>query len=229
MLGHYKKALAVAEQGYKEFPNRIQLLAYQAQAQAAMGKIKKVYELFEISQISNQTPPVIMRNVAEELLFRGYYDDAQAIFEHVASFYREQLKVNPTSRGGRQGYAMTLYRQGKLNEAQELYNELFAEFPGSSAYRLYLGSLAAQNNNHDIAHEHLDWFLAREGKYLYGSNTLNAARIAATLNEKERAIELIRASISQGIEYQGLRLHRDIHFSSLRDYPPFQDLMRPKG
>ncbi len=27
----------------------------------------------------------------------------------------------------------------------------------------------------------------------------------------------------------GLWLHRDIDFESLRDYPPFQELLRPKG
>ena len=57
------------------------------------------------------------------------------------------------------------------------------------------------------------------------------------LEERGQAITLLRVAISQGLMpldlAQGLGyamlLHRDIDFESMRDYPPFQELLRPKG
>jgi hypothetical protein len=54
-------------------------------------------------------------------------------------------------------------------------------------------------------------------------------------NVREQAVGLLRDAISQGLMpldvAHGLGytmwLHRDIDFESLRDYPPFQNLMRP--
>ena len=39
---------------------------------------------------------------------------------------------------------------------------------------------------------------------------------------------LLRTAFGQGVEYE-LWIHTDPALESLRDYPPFQELTRPKG
>jgi hypothetical protein len=58
--------------------------------------------------------------------------------------------------------------------------------------------------------------------------TLWRARITALLGDKDGAMTLLRQAVSQGTRF-GVRIHRDINFEPLWDYPPFQELVRPKG
>ncbi len=52
--------------------------------------------------------------------------------------------------------------------------------------------------------------------------------VLALLGERERAVMLLREAFAQGYPYT-LVLHTDIDLESLRDYPLFQELLRPKG
>jgi hypothetical protein len=65
-------------------------------------------------------------------------------------------------------------------------------------------------------------------RFLFGRPTYWRACIAALLGEKERAVALLKEAFSQGRRY-GVSLHRDIDLEPLWDYPPFKDLLRPKG
>jgi len=50
---------------------------------------------------------------------------------------------------------------------------------------------------------------------------------AAHLGEKERAVDLLRESLARGSSYAAL--HTDIDLEPLHGYPPFEELMKPKG
>jgi hypothetical protein len=62
------------------------------------------------------------------------------------------------------------------------------------------------------------------------------ARLAAILGERERAMALLHQAVKEGGfpdgghdgQGHGLGPHSDPDFESLRDYPPFQKLMRPE-
>ena len=53
------------------------------------------------------------------------------------------------------------------------------------------------------------------------------ARIQALLGEREAAVALLREAIARGYPHMHA-LHTDVDLEALRDYPPFQDLLRPK-
>jgi hypothetical protein len=57
------------------------------------------------------------------------------------------------------------------------------------------------------------------------------AKIAAALGEKDRAVRILTEWARKGTVLFWLNnLHRDFTFQSLLgDYPPFQELLRPKG
>ena len=62
---------------------------------------------------------------------------------------------------------------------------------------------------------------------LPGYRTLWRARLAAVLGERQRAVDLLREALAQGA-ILGIHIHQSPHFESVREYPPFQALVKPK-
>ena len=55
------------------------------------------------------------------------------------------------------------------------------------------------------------------------------ARVAAILGDREAAVAYLRQAMpSLAFADETVTLHTDTDFDSLRDYPPFQELVRPK-
>jgi hypothetical protein len=71
------------------------------------------------------------------------------------------------------------------------------------------------------------WLASLSRPYLFGRHTYWRAAIAATLDDKDAAVQLLRTSFQQG-QRSGF-LHYDAHFAPLWGYEPFEDLIRPKG
>jgi len=56
------------------------------------------------------------------------------------------------------------------------------------------------------------------------------ARVAALLGDRETAMSYLRQAMAHlAFDMEGIVLHTDIDFDSLRDYPPFVEFLRPKG
>ena len=62
--------------------------------------------------------------------------------------------------------------------------------------------------------------------YLIGS--AKRAPLAALLGDREQAVTFLRNAFARGLSIT-LALHRQLDFESLRGFPPFDDLMQPKG
>jgi hypothetical protein len=122
----------------------------------------------------------------------------------------------------------TLYWSERWEEAKEVFVQLLAEEPDAVDYAGYLGAVNARLGNVAEASRISDELAALERPYLRGANTHHQACIAAVLGDRELAVELLRRGFNEGLGY-GIWLHSDIDFESLRDYPPFQELVRPKG
>ena len=91
-----------------------------------------------------------------------------------------------------------------------------------------LGTLAARQGNWAEAERISAMLEALQRPYLFGEHTYWRARIAALLGEPDRAVALLRAAYAQGFKWW-LSLHSEPDLESLRDYPPFRELLRPKG
>ncbi|MFB3111583.1 MAG: hypothetical protein ACE10G_06085 [Gemmatimonadales bacterium] len=91
-----------------------------------------------------------------------------------------------------------------------------------------LGVIAARLGEIEEARRIDDRLAAIDRPYVFGGPMLWRARIAASLGERERAVNLLRDAFGRGTNY-GIWLHRDPELASLRDHPPFQELLRPKG
>jgi hypothetical protein len=89
------------------------------------------------------------------------------------------------------------------------------------------GVLAAKRGNREEALMISKRLEEIKRPYLFGRTTLHRACIASLLGEKEAAVRLLQEAVSQGREYR--YLYEDMDLDPLRDYPPFKELIKPKG
>ena len=113
-------------------------------------------------------------------------------------------------------------------EARETFKELAGESPQNIDFQGYLGALAVRLGDRPAAERIAEALRALDGRYRFGLQTYCRARIASLLGEKEKAVALLREAFAQGYRFS-ISVHRDIDYEPLRDYPPYQELIRPKG
>lgn len=123
------------------------------------------------------------------------------------------------------------------NEADALFVKLREEEPTENraaelrrvVYSVgFLGALAARRGARKEALR-----LSEELAKLYlpnlnGLHLLFCGRIAALLGGREEAMALLLEAHAQGTPF-GWSWHRDVDLEPLRDFPPFQEFMRPNG
>ena len=68
-----------------------------------------------------------------------------------------------------------------------------------------------------------------ERPFLRGEHHFQRARILAVLGDREGAMRGLEAAYAQGWAWNWTTMHLEIAFASLRDFPPFVELMKPKG
>ena len=92
--------------------------------------------------------------------------------------------------------------------------------------------LAARRGDRAEAHRLLarnDSSLSGSGRVAHGWAQVAHARVAAILGDREEAVVYLRRAMPfVGFDLDGISLHTDIDFDSLRDYPPFVELVRPR-
>jgi predicted Zn-dependent protease len=155
---------------------------------------------------------------------------AIALAERGAALHESRPAGEATSADHSYALAQFLYAAERWEEARELFEELAAEHPDDVDYRGYLGALAARRGDRPDALAVSAWLERNEHPYWAGGSTYSRARIAALLGEREQAVELLRDALAEGAWlFFGLLAHTDMDLEPLRDYPPFQEFMRPKG
>ncbi len=231
-LGEHKKELEIAKQARKRFPDSFDALNYEVRALAALGKIEEVKKRIEESLTLTKpstagTPGGTMRTAGEELRAHGYADAAMTIFDQAIQWYRSRPAEEMDSLL-RYPYGLTLYDARRWEEAKSIFEELAKKLPDNIEYQRYVGCIAARQGDREKALKASEWLKNLKQPYLFGKHTYYRACIAAILGEKEQAVTLLKESFLQGFGYS-IDLHRDFDFESLWDYPPFKELLKPKG
>jgi hypothetical protein len=166
---------------------------------------------------------------AQELRAHGY-DSAAASFDARTLAWLERRPRDEllASMNERYQFVAALMGAGRLEEAKEILGGLLEEFapphPNSLAALNHLAVIAARTGDRSEA-------LRISRLEPVASNVVVRAQIAAELGELELAVDVLRDGFSNGVlGVQVLRnLHKNGRYRRLWDYPPFQELMRPKG
>jgi tetratricopeptide (TPR) repeat protein len=231
-LGEHEKELEIAKQARKRFPDSFEPLRYEVRALAALGKIEEVRKLIEESRTLTKpstagTSGGIMRTAGVELRAHGYADAAMTFFNQAIEWYRSRPAEELDSLF-RYVYGLTLYYARRWEEAKNIFEEFAKEAPDNIEYQRYVGCIAARQGDREKALKASEWLKNLKQPYLRGEHTYYRACIAAILGNKDQAVILLKDSFLQGFT-PGLDLHTNFEFESLWDYPPFKEMLKPKG
>ncbi len=237
MLGNHKQELKVARRVRKAYPQLLNSLNSEALALSALGRVKDLQKLIEESKTlppqSGYSPGSIMFESGRELRAHGYKEAAIQILNQAVQWFESRPQEEKATAVNRLILAKTFYALDKWDEAETLFGGLHNDFPDDS--RLdgldcygYLGSIAARKGNQEEALKISQALKDDKTPYLFGNPAYWRARIAALLGDKEGAVQLLQEAIKEGHEYMDLYFYQQ-DFESLQDYPPFRQLMKPKG
>jgi tRNA A-37 threonylcarbamoyl transferase component Bud32/TolB-like protein len=243
MLGDHRRELTEALEGGRRFPGNLQVQTTQVRAFAALGRTDDVARLLAtsvgLSAELDWTPADVMLLAAAELRAHGQPAAAEAALVQARDWLAAHLPADAASSAHRYRAALVAYAAGRLDDARRDFEFLAA--PGGAGrgdsvrfiepdrldYLGYLGVIAVRRGDREQAFR-VDRTLAElKRRYLFGRHTMWRARIRARLGERDVAVGLVREALSHGYPHMHA-LHADLDFEALRDYPPFQDLLRPK-
>ncbi|MGD8700743.1 MAG: BTAD domain-containing putative transcriptional regulator [Gemmatimonadales bacterium] len=233
VLGEHEEELRQARRGRRIIPRSLATLAYEVRALAALGRVDEVARRME--EALNYGPPQrallpadIMQVAALELRAHGYDAAADKALRRGLDWCAAEPGEWATGASRRSLCGRLSYYAEEWTEAAEIFAALASEYPDEIAYGGYLAAVVLQSGDSMNARQQADSLARIERPYLRGDHTLWRARIYALLGEREEAVNSLRSAFAQGTQY-GAYLHADPHFASLRDYPPFQEILRPKG
>jgi DNA-binding SARP family transcriptional activator/TolB-like protein len=228
LVGDYRGELDAARTARALMPDYANALRLEIRALTALGRTTEAMRLLDgyMSGPGGGHPQAgpIMGAISLELRAHGH----AALSATVDRRAIEWLEWYRARTGNTLHLADTYYQAGMWQEAAELIHARASSRPGDIGLHGRMGLLAARTGDL-VEAARIDRRLAEvDAPYLLGMNSLWRARIAAVRGERELAVELIRNAFAEGHSWW-LDLHYDIDFESLRDYPPFQELIRPRG
>jgi tetratricopeptide (TPR) repeat protein len=253
MLGDHRRELSQALDAARRFPDNPQILATEARALAALGRSREVASLLATSTnlVPGQgwTPADVMLVAALELRAHGHAGAGDTALTRTSDWLAARPSAEAETQGHRYRVALVSYAAGQLVVARRQLERLagaghsaLADSPGEQwagaggtlgdgpdqmSYVGYLGAIAARQGDRDGALRAERSLAGVEQRYLFGRQTMWRARIRALLGEREVAVMLLRQALAQGYPHLHA-LHTDPAFESLRDYPPFQEVLRPR-
>jgi tetratricopeptide (TPR) repeat protein len=248
-LGDYRNELRVAADFSRKSPNRLASLNLESHALAGLGKSSDVLDRVKRAELLPPDPQMIYSlgyvtvgrlplvntpgrvdfEAALELQAHGHPEAGRTAAERAVSWYRAQRSEAQGQPEYRYPLGRALELLGEYGQADSLMRGLVAEDPGNVDYLGVLGVLAARRGDRAEA-QGIDRELAGMTlPYLTGFPTYYRAEIAAVLGDRERAVELLRDAIAHGAVDPWEHLHSEPAFAGLHGYPPFDELLRPKG
>ncbi|HSG82747.1 MAG TPA: BTAD domain-containing putative transcriptional regulator [Gemmatimonadota bacterium] len=231
VLGDYQRELDEAQRGRKVYPEHMRMLDAEVRALAALGDTVRVVERLDESLSlpldDGLSPGQVMMSAAAELRAHGYPAASFVMAERAIEWLQSRPLEERATGQNRFDLANAYYQRERWDEARSLFEELASEAPGNGDLMGFLGVLAARRGDVEAARaisESLPGMAFDErGRDIYWQ-----ACIASLLGERDRAVSLLRESFARGRPFSVI-LHRDMDLEPLRDYPPFQQYMEPKG
>jgi len=244
MLGDYERELEQANLSLERFPDVAPLFQAKARALAAMGQAEAVDELideFLRLQTRGGSAGGLMSATATELRAHGYREAADEMAARSLKWYETHPSVLSEEGGSiviemrmvglsdeSRPFANALWMVGRWRDLEDFIAQLIDNEPIENQLTGWLGVIAAIRGDETEAMRISDALPVGDSPRAVAWRTYWQAAIAAHLGEKERAFELLAEAFSKGYPY-GLCLHNTLNFEPLWGYPPFQELIEPKG
>lgn len=231
MLGRHEEELEAVRREMPSFPGNLEVRVYEVRALAALGKADEIAKVVEESLATASTfgtAGMVMRTVSRELREHGAKDLSLTYARRAVQWYRDKAagRVGGDRELSRLAYA--LYDAEQWEESRGIVDELSRKNPEDIDYLGYLGTLAARLGKRDEALSISARLEAVERPFLFGGPSYWRACIASVLGEREQAVSLLREAFAQGSAY-GVSVLSDMDLEPLREYGPFEELIKPKS
>jgi serine/threonine-protein kinase len=230
MLGEHERALEEARRFRKLDPEDSRRWDAEIRALAALGHVRELNEVLEES--ASASDPSWTRRAfvhGAEILRAGRHEDAaDDVVRRALEWFDARPPGEAQTMGHRSWRGWGLFLAGRYQDAQEVYDALVDESPDSVSFRGRRAFIAATRGDTARAKDDAEWLKALDRPHLRGEHTLYRGVISGALRKRDEAVTLLRQAYEQGRSYSWYDLVR-VDLAPLRDYPPFQELMRPKG
>jgi len=244
-LGEHDLQLLAARKAREQFPDLLSMLEVEARALAALGRSREAEDLVKQSidlpqQPSSSSPGVVAREVAYELRAQGDTATAKRISAWGVRWYERLLPDQQLAN--RSNYADALYAAERWRDSWNVRQDIChasldsAHVAGGSQVTDvdclgWAGLLAARLHQPDAARKFSRQLSTPHYRFraLEGHALRWRAQIAAVLGDREEATNLLRRAIEEAGAGDRGDWHRDPDLRLLRGYPPYEELMRPKG
>jgi tetratricopeptide (TPR) repeat protein len=232
-LGEFQKQLELAQLGYQHYPNDGAFYSHEAGAVIGLGRLGEVDDVIrrcEKASLRSGSVGAVMYHAARELAAHGHADAATAMAKRAAAWYKGRIDSGKPTAADRGSYAAMLVRVGECAEAVRIRKALLREAPDSlAAQGSYAVALVTCGGPRAEAQKIADALAKVDRPFLRGEHHYERARILAALGDREGAMRALEAAYAQGYSWNGTEMHLNSAFDSLRAYPPFVELMKPKG
>jgi len=230
-LGQYSRALDFTRAGMKRFP--ASMAGIHAEVLAALGKFDELGDFVE------RAPAFRGSVLAGQTRVAGRAVTALRIYHHDAAARRLAGKWLPQILASRDttpelGNTVIVLSAAldQWNAMMSVADSLLATAPNSETRRWLIstqGVIAAHLGDRARAQRAEDE-LTSLGEFDFGKTAYLHARVAASLGERDRVVSLLAKAAADGINLQNTMniFRNDWALLGLRDYPPFQQLIKPK-
>jgi tetratricopeptide (TPR) repeat protein len=247
-LNEHEEELKEAQRGRGVYPHLLNLRAYEARALVALGRIddmeKLIEEMLTMSThaypagflLRKGTPGYVMLAAAEELRAHGHREASLKMAVRAVEWYRSRIGEEAREEDTRSGLGNALYQAQRWREANKIFAALAAENPRNVTYKGILGSLSAREGDRVKAIRITEELRGMEPLHL---SCFRSARILSLLGDSARALALLREAVAVGfggtnepdldMYGYGFIYRHCMDLEPLRGYPPFEELIKPKG
>ncbi|MGD2122305.1 MAG: serine/threonine-protein kinase [Gemmatimonadota bacterium] len=174
--------------------------------------------------------------VIEVLQVQGYESEAHDLLGRTLDWFESRPLEETATESHQRYYGRALFIAGRYDEAQAIYDKLVERHPDyEKLHREWAGNDRAMRALTSLARgdtvqatQDEQWFEALDQPYLRGFDKFSRAVIESGSGNLDRAIALLRQAFDEGFPH-AYYFRTMIELAPLRDYPPFQELMSPKG
>jgi tetratricopeptide (TPR) repeat protein/TolB-like protein len=223
MLGEHTQALDASRKARDQYPG-LYFSYPEVVALVALGRTEDARRL--LPEVENFWGHIRLGN---GLRSHGQIRMAQEVFDQTVEWVRALPPEEVAQETNRLYLAVALYHAEEWTEAWDVLEALVGEFPDDVDYVGLLGCAAARLGNRERALDISEQLAAMVEHEFQDRRPVWQARIAAVLGERAEAVRLLEETFRQRWLDYGVTVNPNIDFESLRDYPPFQEFLRPKG
>jgi tetratricopeptide (TPR) repeat protein len=248
VLGEHEEELMVAQRGRDIYPHLLSLRGYEVRALVALERMDQTEKLIgEVLAMPYQwapalpstwaSPGYVMLEAAEELRAHGHRDASLAMAGRALDWSQSRVGAEAKQEDTRSAIGDAFYQAERWEEANAVFTALAVKHPENLNYKARVGMLAARRGDRVGAMRIAEELRHLETPYLHGIHTFRSACILALLGEKDRAVALLREAVAQGSANTetsdaygyGFIYRHSMDLEPLRGYPPFEELIKPKG